>query len=358
MKNKKLLVLLVTTVLVIVFAVMMNRQRAPATSLQQAFLFPGLLEEVNNISVIKISKQDKTLTLSQQNNQWVLEEADNYPADFARIRTTALAIAEMTVLAEKTSKAERYERLGVEQPSVDNDAALLSLHNNTGTSLASLIIGNNRHSKAAEDKPGLYVRLADAQQALLVEGKLDISVEANDWLQLELFNIDANRVKEIKIVHADGDTLKLKRESGTDDFSLENLAAGKEMQPAVIISRMGTMLEDVSAENVRKSVDPYAAQKSTASIQTFNGLIINISSAQVDDNNYSTFNFSVADIPVQVAELESEAIVETANEKLNPVTEASRLNELMSDWTYIMPDFKYQLFTRKKGSLSKDIEKT
>jgi hypothetical protein len=261
-------------------------------------------------------------------------------------------------LAEKTSKAERYERLGVEQPSADNDAALLSLHNNTGTSLASLIIGNNRHSKAAEDKPGLYVRLADAQQALLVEGKLDISVEANDWLQLELFNIDANRVKEIQIVHADGDTLKLKRESGTDDFSLENLAAGKEMQPAVIISRMGTMLEDVSAENVRKSVDPYAAQKSTASIQTFNGLIINISSAQVDDNNYSTFNFSVADIPVQVAELESEATVETANEKLNPVTEASRLNELMSDWTYIMPDFKYQLFTRKKGSLSKDIEKT
>ena len=358
MKHNKLVILFIVTVLVVVVAIMMNHQRAPATSFQEEFLFPGLLDNVNDISLIKILKQDKTLTLLQQNNQWVLEEADHYPADFARIRSTVLAIAEMTVLAEKTSKAENYARLGVEQPTTENNSALVSLQGNAETTLASLIVGNARHSKSADDKPGLYVRLPESEQALLVEGKLDISVDAKDWLQLELFNIDADRIKEIQIVHANDDTVRLTRENGSDDFILEDLVQGREMQPAAIISRMGTMLENVSAENVRKSVDPYAEQKSTTSIQTFDGLIINIASAKVDDNNYATFNFSVGDIPAQGANDEGEEAEQSTNEKLDPLAEAARLNELMPGWTYIIPDFKYELFTRTKESLSKDIEET
>jgi hypothetical protein len=358
MKNNNLLLLSVITILVVVAAVMVNRQRAPETSFEKAFLIPGLLDKVNDVSIIKISKQDKSLTLLQHDSQWVLADADNYSADFGKIRETVLAVAEMTILAEKTSKAENYERLGIEQPSAENNSALIVLQDNSDSSLASLIVGNTRHSKSAEAKPGLYVRLKESEQALLVEGSLDISVEVKDWLQLELFSIDADRVKEIQIVHENEDTVMLKRELSTDDFNLEDLAEGKEMQPAAIISRMGTMLENVSAENVRKSLDPYAAKKSTTRIQTFDGLIINIANAHVDDNHYSTFDFSVGAFTAQLPEEEGEKTEESEIEKADPVAEAANLNKIMSGWTYIMPSFKYELFTRNKGYLSKDIEKT
>ena len=195
MKSNKLKIFALITIVVIVAAIMMNRHRAPTTSVQKQLLFPGLLEKVNDVSSLSLTKQKQSLTLSQIDTKWGIEQADNYPADFGKIRETVIAVAELMILAEKTSNADLYKRLGVEEPSIDGAGSqLLSLHDADGNSLAKLIVGNARHSKSSEDKPGLYVRLPDTQTALLVEGRLDVSVDVTNWFKRELFSINANRI--------------------------------------------------------------------------------------------------------------------------------------------------------------------
>lgn len=360
MKSNKLIIFTIVTIAVILAATMMTRHRAPTSVVEKQLLFPGLADNVNNVGTIGLTKQEKSLTLGLHDNQWVIQEADNYPANFGKVRETVIAIADMLVLAEKTSNAELYNKLGVEEPSATNSDSLhLSLLDASGNSLAELIVGNSRHSKSAEDKPGLYVRLANAQAALLVEGRLDVSADVRDWFERSLFSIDANRIKHIHIAHADGGTVELSRDADIDDFTLQDLPAGREMQSNIIISRMGTLLEDVSVDNVMKADKLAAAEQTTATIHTFDGLLVTIVSAVVDEDNYATFSFAADDNLNAAAKGESEKEdTTTASDKPSPAQEAESLNKLMSGWAYAIPSFKFELFTRKLEQLSKDAGTT
>lgn len=356
MKGNKLIIFTLVTIAVILAATMMTRHRAPTSAVQKQLLFPALADNINNVSTIGLTKREKSLTLSLQDKQWVIQEADNYPANFGKIRETVIAIAEMMILAEKTSNAELYKKLGVEEPSdKDADSLQLSLLDSSGDTLAALIVGKPRHSKSAADKAGLYVRLPDTQAALLVEGRLDISTNASDWFERSLFNIDANRIKHIDIVHADGGTVKLGRDKDTDDFTLEDLPTGKEMQSNVIISRMGTMLEDVAVDNVIKADKLAGAEQATATIRTFDGLLITVVSAAGDEENYASFSFAADnDTSAATGEESGKEGATTNSDKPDPAREAASLNKLMSGWAYAIPSFRFELFTRKLEQLSKD----
>jgi Domain of unknown function (DUF4340) len=352
MKSNKLIILTLVTIVVILAATMMSRHRAPTTSLEKQLLFPALLDKVNDVSTVSLKKQEKSLTLVQKEKQWVIQDADNYPANFGKIRETVIALAELMLLAEKTSNSDLYEKLGVEDPSENHASSVqLSLLDSNGKALADLIVGNARRSKSPGDKSGLYVRLPDAQAALLVEGRLDISTDVTDWFERELFDINASRVKHIHIAHADDAIIELGRENEVDDFSMDNLPEGMEMQSNVIISRMGTMLESVFVDNVISADKLAEAEQSTATIHTFDGLIVTISSAEIGGNNYSSFSFAVDENVDKGSENESTEDTTTNSDNPGPAEEAEALNKLMSGWAYAIPSFKYELFTRKLDAL-------
>ncbi len=355
MKSNKLIIFAIITIAVVIAATMMSRHRAPTTTLQKEVLFPDLLTKVNDVHSLRLTKQKQTLTLSQNDLKWGIEQAANYPADFGKVRETILAVAEMSILAEKTSNVELYEKLGVEDPELeDASSLLLSLDGASGNSFVTLIVGNKRHSKSSSDKPGLYVRLPDSETALLVEGRLDVSANVSDWFKRELFDIKANRVKHIQIAHPDGTVVKLDRKEDIDDFTLDNLPDDLEMQSNVIISRMGTLLEDIFVDNVMDADQLSGADQTIATIHTFNGLIVTIVSANMNENVYSSFSFSVDESVRNSTEAEpgtDEATTSTV--KPGPEEEAENLNSLMAGWAYAIPSFKSELFTRKLEELSR-----
>ncbi len=355
MKSNKLIILSLVTIVVVLAATMMSRHRAPSTSLQKQPLFPDLLEKVNDIASVSLSKQGKTLTLVREDKQWLIQQSDNYPANFGKIRETVIAVAELRILAEKTGNPKRYKRLGVEDPATEGASSLLlSLFDTGGDALASLIVGKPRHSKSAGDKPGLYVRLPDTQTALLVEGRLDVSATAMDWFERNLFSIHADRIKHIHIAHADGSSVDLGRENSVDDFTVDNLPAGMEMQSNVVISRMGTMLENIFVDNVINADKLTGIEQTVTTVRTFDGLIVSIVSAEIDGVNYSGFGFSVDEKALPPpADENTEEEATASSGKPDPVEEANTLNKTLSGWAYAIPEFKYELFTRKLEQLSR-----
>ena len=91
-------------------------QLMPATA---AYLAKRMGENIavagkaNNVSRIVVrTAGDKTVaTLERLENNWVVAERSNYPADVALIRKSLIALAEARVLEEKTSNPELYQRL-------------------------------------------------------------------------------------------------------------------------------------------------------------------------------------------------------------------------------------------------------
>jgi len=357
MNRNRLVIFAFVTIAVVIAAVAVNRQRAPTTTLEKQHLFPALAEKVNDVHSLELSRHNEKLLITRRGGQWHIQQADGYPADFSRIRETVIAVADLLVLSEKTSNPELYERLGVEDPArEDADSVLLTLLDASEAPLVSLIVGRQRRSKSPQDTPGLYVRLPGESTTLLVEGRIDASVQVKDWFDRDLFSIDGDRVKNIHIVHPDGESLRLQRVEKAGDLVLTDIPENMEMQSSVVVSRMGTLLEDVFVDDVVKAEKAADGAQTIATVQTFDGRVATINSATLGGTGYSRFHFSAAETPSAGDDGNGEddagaADDDSGEKKPDPAAEADALNDRLSGWAYAIPAFKFELFTRRPADL-------
>jgi hypothetical protein len=142
--------------------------------------------------------------------------------------------------------------------------------------------------------------------------------------------------------------------------------AGREPRSDVMLHRMGTVLEDTYAQNV-KSKDNYQFPASTASatIRTFDGLVANTMAAESGDRNYVHYAFSVDESKLKKtgedASGDKEAAgggkaeggKQAADDKPGVRREAENYNKQLSGWVYTIPDYKYDLLSETMDSLTK-----
>ena len=93
-----------------------------------------------------------------QGGQWAVESADDYPAKIDRIKDVVVSMSQLKILATKTDNPNLYPDLGVEGPESKNTSSLLlTLSDQSGATLASLIVGKPRKNSAGSTRPNLYV---------------------------------------------------------------------------------------------------------------------------------------------------------------------------------------------------------
>ncbi len=349
---------LVTGVLVLI-AVLLARQDAAPGRQEKGLLFPGIAEGINKLAAINIQSAGQSLSLIKQDGQWRIGEADHYPADFARIRQTAIAASDLRILAEKTSNPALYEKLGVEDPfSEGAGSVLLSFRDEEKNSLLGLIVGNTRPARLPGGKPGLYVRLPGSGPALLVEGALALSVDAGDWLARELLDIGPERIRSVQIQHGDDPAISIQRDSKEDAFRLQDPPAGRTVD-AVAVSRLSSLLENIYIDDVRAEHEQFAAAAGVVTtVRTFDGLVAEIASAEADGRRYSKFRFAYEEPAREKDNQTDDEAGATAQTSSAPdvSVEAERLNRLVSGWLYEIPDYKFELFTSRRQALLEERE--
>src|SRR5690606_9615303 len=245
MSRRGFILLLAVTVLVVGAAVAVSYLRAPDTTLEKEVLFPGLEARLNEVERVRVEGRGRGVTIERRDGTWVVKEADGYPALVNRVRQTLVGLAQLRIIEPKTSNPDFFKRLGVEDPKADgSNSVLLTLEYKAGSKVATLVVGNDRRSAAPGTGPGLYVREPDSTQSLLVEGSLELSVDAFNWFERDLFDIRSDRVRRIEIHHPDGEQVVLERPQRGADFVLPGIPQGKEARP-LDVRRMGTLLEDV-----------------------------------------------------------------------------------------------------------------
>ncbi len=334
MKGSKLIPLIVVTIVFSAMAMLIANQRAPETELKKMAVFPQLLEQLNDVSRITVINENGESHIVRNDDTWVVENRDNYPAIFEAVKATVVSVAKLQILEGKTSNPDRYERLHVEgTKNKPGKSTLLTLADANGQTLAQLVIGKIRTAPAnAPAQAALYIRAGNDPKALLVEGQLDIASRPVDWVKKDLFTIAADRITHIKVTH-NGISYTLSRDAvEKKNFKLAPIHEGYIIKSQASINGMGAALEEVRFRDVKT----FDGQQDTSSAfmteyTTFDGLITTVSIIPSDNDKgaYAHFVFSTT----ESAENASKA-------------EANQLNKQHQLWSYALPEFKYQMMTK------------
>jgi hypothetical protein len=353
MRDKPFLILLVTTIILVVAAWVATVQRAPESELERVPLYPDLLNKINKISRISVRSTDHETRLVNKSGSWILENRGGYPALFEEVKRILVGAAELRIRERKTRRPDRYPRLQVEDLTQENARSVqLTLFDADDDVLADLLVGKHPSSAASRDVSSRYVRRVGDEEALLVDGELELSADPRDWFDSQLVDVETSRLSRMTIVHPNGDSAVIyKDDLAATDFDLLDVPADKEIKSKSLLNSQMASVSNLRFDDVLPAAEhSFPEQAVTTLFETFDGLHIRIASAEMEAGRYSRFDF----------EFVPQSDTNTANENdsdeaaSNVADEAAELNARVEGWLYKLPEFQLTKLTRSKADLLKD----
>ena len=316
-------------------------------------LLPGMKGRINDIDNVTVTYPGggEVATIRRQDGAWVLEERNAYAVDVAALRKLLLAMADATVLEPKTSDPERYERLGVQDPEAEGSAGIRVVASGSGYS-AGLVIGNSAGPNSR------YVRRDGEAASWLVNADPAPPATLAAWLDRDLFDVDANRVRSAEIVHADGEIVRIAKENQDDPgFAVLDIPAGRELSYPTVANSIGGALNDLQIEDVRRSEAGDAVF--TTTFETFDGLVVVARGYGVEDGYWMSFEASAPARPTPDGDDGANSSEDELPEASTPVrtigpdSDAAGIVERVAGWQFRIPDYKSDLFSRRWSDLLK-----
>ena len=224
MKGKNLVILTVAAVILAGAALMTSRDKRPsAPDLMGRHVFPDL--PVNEADRIVIYRADKSLTVAKTDDVWISKDRYNYAANFDRIRTLLVKLADLkighTVRVEESQKPElrMISPKAAVANNVNKTGILLEIYGNNESLLCSLLIGKPFERKENGEEglygiypDGQYISPDNGKNVYLVSEMFNaLPAEPADWLDTSLFNVDSANIKEMMITGPDRKELRLVR---------------------------------------------------------------------------------------------------------------------------------------------------
>jgi len=315
-------------------------------------LFPGLAQELDSISGIVITGagSEQLVSLERSDGTWRVTELGGYTAERASTGALLIALAEARIVEEKTRDPAFHARLGVEDIAAD-DA--------TGMEIALLAGDGSRYAAILGDAytgGQRYARASGSDQSVLIDQNPDISPNPSDWVDRSILDIEAGRVQRVRITHADGETLVMRRSSRDDrDFAVDDIPEGRELQYAGVANVSGNLLDGLRLEGVEAVSGEPGEPLATTEFRTFDGLVITVFVETLDDEN-SWLRFAASFDAAQAAEFAAEGAADDSAPAGNDVAgEADAVNERLSGWRYRIASYQLSQLTRRIDDLLRPV---
>ncbi len=390
MRNAKTLVILLLVTIAVAAAAFFARDQSVQTDLAGEPLFPDLLAGINDTAAVTLQTGGETMTFKPEGERWGLAERGGYPVDQEGIRELLLGLAQLKRIEAKTSNPERYVEIGLEDPAQEDSAATrLTVSDASGAATADVIVGDRKLGRGGQSKTQLYVRLPDDPQSWLAEGNLPDKTDASEWLEAEVLSLEEDRIREARVVHADGEELLVSRgDAAVQDYTLAGLGEDEQTKSSYEVNSVATSfamleLEDVRAREPDKE---YPEPQLTASMETFDGLRVSMEVLELDGERLA--RLSAEHFPVESEEpasaeataeepdatgtneetVEAEdagaettsaeaAEAEEPESDTTPSTaeEAASLNERWQGWLYEVTEYQLNAITKRRADLVEPI---
>ncbi|MGD8571614.1 MAG: DUF4340 domain-containing protein [Gammaproteobacteria bacterium] len=380
-KNKHLLILASVAVIFIIAALFSSPTNIHIEG-SGDHVFPELLPRVNDVTYIKITRNDGTLTLTRDGDIWTVKENDNYPAAVEQVRQLVLGIANMKLVEPKTSKPENYGPLGLQD--VEKDGAKSThvvLTAGTDKKLADIIIGDSKPAKGNDNQKSYYIRKSGNPQSWLAEAALPDQWKPKNWLDIDVMEIKRDRIQQVKVNHQNGELVYIHRNSpDVRDFTLESLQPGERVTAPYEVNNIATTFTKMTFDDVVNAGNAKAEEQPiyTAVLKTFDGLEITFEPHKAGDKYLATvsatFDQAFANqwqekLAQQSTETDTDDAAKPAdaahgggdsgNPADNPAfkspeevqDEAKSYNDRWNNWMYQLPNFRVENIGKKKQDL-------
>ena len=358
MQARTLILLAVAVVAALAATMLLERKSGPdSVTTGGGLLYPTLTANLNSIDRLELTRGDQQIRLEKSDSGWVVEQKSGYPADSGKIRQLLLRLSEARILEAKTTNPELYPRLAVAEPDAAEGAGtLLEI---AAPADVRLIVGD-LDGRAG----GTYVRRAGESQSYLVDTEIDTGGTPLDWLDRTIMDIDSASVREVRIGHADGETLTLLRVGG--QMVVAGVPADRELsapgstQPvARLLSAL--RLDDVIPIGEFDVADPEA----TVDVHLDDGRKITVRAWRRDNERWMTFDVALAPpLETESATPEVPAGNETGEDdesgdepetvRADPETVAEQ-DAFLAGWAYRVPVHKYDQAVRRMEDLLKPV---
>jgi Domain of unknown function (DUF4340) len=324
--------LLAAAIVLVVFAIWLSSRRHLERSMMAGDLvLPGLEQNLNSITTVRLLKAgDLHTTLQKEAGGWSVTER-GWPADLSKMRKLLLDLGALNIVEEKTRLPANYPELGVEdisQPKASGTRVELIAPTRTW----AVIVG-----KSSSGKSG-YVRVAGAPQSLLAAPLLSVDADPKGWLDQQLIDLPAQRVRQVEEKPAQGPAFSASREKKDDaNFTVAPLPKGRVLTGPAAAAPLTAGLSSLTLDDVHKGSAPADAQVSHAVFRTFDGLEVEVSGRKDGAR-------ALVAITARSTAKETEA-------------EAQKLNARLNGWEFEIPDYKYTaIFTPLEELLQKPPE--
>jgi hypothetical protein len=368
MKSKTLISMVVVTAVIVVGAVVAvtSRDTAVQRTSAEETVFPGLIDAINTATVIEVTLPDQAVTIRHDGEHWAVAELADFPPRFELVKQLLLSMAEMKTVEAKTANPDRHGVLGLADPSSEEGAgSRVRLLDADGQTIAALMIGNP--ARGARDL--FYVRRDGENQTWLARGHLDVGTDAESWIDTLLMKLPIERMRQITIEHADGETVAIsKAVLGDAVFELADIPADATLSSTGLLDSIARVVavlrfDEVAAPDIIAGVgDPILR----AHFQSFDGVVVNIALYQVEDASWALIevvydaDLAVAPEPepepeeiAEDGEGDTDAEVPAEPEPVDFAAETADVVARTDRWAFRLPDFKVEQMSKRMSDLVK-----
>ena len=345
MSKKHFSWLLASTLLVTILILLMPGRTGKESEFVVRPLFPGLDSTVNDVTRVRIigSGNSTVATLVRGEDAWTVEEAQSYPADWARLRKLLFGLAQAQVIELKTSNPDYYDRLGLKDVSDPSSTAVL-VEIGEGDPPTRVLLGS-----IAQGREGQYVRIPDDGQALLIDRSVEASNQAADWLLREVIDLAEAEVVDVTITQPDGETVHVSRASAdVTDFTLDDIPKGREVESSWAVNALGGSLAAVLLEEVAPVDQVDWSNATHLRVLTADGVEARAEVVTVDGKSW--LKLEAFPYPEQKTEpVEGETMDTAVADQLKRI---EGINQRVRGWAYSIPEFKAELMSKRKDRLA------
>ncbi len=343
--------LLAIVTLAIVIAAVLTHQRS-ATMAPHSTVGPllgSLMQRINDTAEVDALHAGAKFSVVLRDGRWVVPEKAGYEASASTVRELIVGVAGLERLEPKTRKTELYPALGLGDPSAaDSDSVHFTLKDAGGRELAGLRLGRRRVGKADPGSTEVYVLADGDTQAWLAQGRLPEIRTPLDLIDKRITDIDAARVREVRVTHQDGEQVVISRsDADTAQFALAGMPPGTKVKYDWAIRDIAQIFSGLTLEDVQPTAQPQAAAPEVSvEMHTFDGLVLTLQATRTGKETLARVS----------ARSETPAGDTETPENTDGVSaEAERINATLGGWTYKLPSYRADGLMKKMADLTEPL---
>lgn len=191
--NRNTIILLVLLV-VLGIAALLVLQRPGEKSLSESGgeLFLGI--DSANVTFIRITSDDATISMNKRGNEWVIEGSPEYKADPVAVGTLLNEAAKLSVRSIISSRAEKHHLFAV-----DTAGTRITFGLSSGEPVTCII------GKSAPGFTEVYARREGSNDVVLVHAAISYSAKRSltEWRDRTIVRVPRDQIREIDFAYGD-----------------------------------------------------------------------------------------------------------------------------------------------------------